>query len=63
MTEQPHRLGLAIPLRCIASQLCGALNVQGALARQGEGWDAFEVSLCRLSWLALCPHNTGLAHP
>ena len=26
--EQPHQLGLAIPLRSIASRLCGALGVK-----------------------------------
>jgi len=26
ITEQPHQLGLAIPLRSIASRLCGALG-------------------------------------
>jgi len=33
--EQPHQLGLAIPLRSIASQLCGALGARSEL-KEGD---------------------------
>jgi hypothetical protein len=34
--QQPHQLGLAIPLRSIASRLCGALGI---------GWEELTLSI------------------
>jgi hypothetical protein len=36
--QQPHQLGLAIPLRSIASRLCGTLAAQLIITQSERGY-------------------------